>query len=66
MKGNTNYNQDCTSQLPHRNNYMELLNLIGEKATNVLFGPNPQDTCGIDTPNGGVVITHMRKVVKTF
>lgn len=45
---------------------MELPNLIGEEATNVLFWPNPQDTCGIDTPNGGVVITHMRKVVKTL
>jgi len=45
---------------------MELPNLIGEKTTNVLFGPNPQNTCGIDTPNGGIVITCMRKVVKTL
>jgi hypothetical protein len=45
---------------------MELPNLIGEEATNVLFGPNSQDTCGIDTPNGGLVITRMTKVVKTL
>jgi hypothetical protein len=45
---------------------MELPNLIGEKAINVLFGPNLQDTCEIDTPNGEVVITRMRKVVKTL